>query len=703
MSILKKLLNKSIYQTGGVKFVKTVIPKPKQTSSYTPSDTTVKVVDTKTGRPYMYDKMYDALFDTNGNQLDSDDHRYIREVGKGGTRVKQEALVQNKRNELQTKGITSEYASRYRPGESEKIALLLNSRFKGTEPSSTSYQETKNTSDYATSVDGSDITAKADYITKEEYMKDDINDVEVGLKMQFGLPQTLHKGSDKYNNYTLDISDDKPSINAQRDYYFKPIIHPRKDKNLSAKTLNSLNSGIFNQDAFDKYLVDAGKDLPVNESKVINTPYAHLGHVTISHGIDDKGHYISLYDDIDYDPQKGYYGAVNLLPNSTYYSALDKINFPKEKQKKAVEDFKNNRDLATILGYNNAEVKENNKTVSGGIPIYFRTHYDLKTKTPIKVKNKFTSGGITEAQPVLPKKVVKLDGKYVEVYMDTNKKPIFANSNEIDNSKIRKTTLGDEYNLEGTTYLLNSEEPVSTNPVKPTPVITDDKTSDRKETSSVSTFKINNNISLPTLNTDTPKKDIGLSMPKSQSSASIKDIGINTNNSNDKKYKGIGLRETEKETYKQATEDKPVTKTISETNNTPIKEYQERIGVPVTGVLDEETISTFETLVIEGMKSNDQKVKNYTLDIFYKNAPKDLIDKATNISYLSYAPMLGLDKQSKDAFAKDFAYSYTRTSNPPTIYKEVLKKFPYLQQYINAEKKYSTNSYAYGGYSKRFI
>ena len=65
--------------------------------------------------------------------------------------------------------------------------------------------------------------------------------------------------------------------------------------------------------------------------------------------------------------------------------------------------------------------------------------------------------------------------------------------------------------------------------------------------------------------------------------------------------------------------------------------------------------------------------------------------------------MLGLDKQSKEDFAKDFAYSYTRTSNPPAIYKEVLKKFPYLQQYINAEKKYSTNSYAYGGYSRRFI
>ena len=297
------------------------------------------------------------------------------------------------------------------------------------------------------------------------------------------------------------------------------------------------------------------------------------------------------------------------------------------------------------------------------------------------VKNKFTSGGTTETQPVLPKKVVKLDGKYVEAYIDTNKKPIFATSNEIDNSKIRKTTLGDEYHLEGTTYLLNNEEPVTTNPVKSTPVTTDDKTSDRKETTVIPTFKINKNISLPTLSTDTPTRDIGLSTPKSQNNPSNNDIGISTNKSDDKKYKGIGLTETEKETPKQVTTDKPVTKTVSKTDDNPIKEYQERIGVPVTGVLDEETISTFETLVTEGMKSDDQKVKNYTLDTFYKNAPKELIDKATNISYLSYAPMLGLDKQSKEAFAKDFAYSYTRTSNPPAIYKEVLKKFPYLQKY----------------------
>lgn len=231
-------------------------------------------------------------------------------------------------------------------------------------------------------------------------------------------------------------------------------------------------------------------------------------------------------------------------------------------------------------------------------------------------------------------------------------------------------------------------------------VISDNPTSST-DTKSATTSA--NNISLPTLNTNTPTKDIGLSMPKSQNNSSNSDIGTSTSKSDDKKYKGIGLTETEKETPKQVTTDKPVTKTVSKTNDTPIKEYQERIGVPVTGVLDEETISTFETLVTEGMKSNDQKVKNYTLDTFYKNAPKELIDKATNISYLSYAPMLGLDKQSKEAFAKDFAYSYTRTSNPPAIYKEVLKKFPYLQQYINAEKSKSTNSYAYGGYSRRFI
>lgn len=43
--------------------------KSTQTNSYTPSKSVIKVIDSKTGKPYMYDKTYDAIFDTNGNQL----------------------------------------------------------------------------------------------------------------------------------------------------------------------------------------------------------------------------------------------------------------------------------------------------------------------------------------------------------------------------------------------------------------------------------------------------------------------------------------------------------------------------------------------------------------------------------------------------------------------------------------------------------
>ncbi len=747
MSILKKLLNKSLYQTGGVKPVKTVAPKPKQTSSYTPSKSTVKVVDPKTSKPLYYDPTYDALFDpTTGNQLDSDDHRDIREVGKGGNRVKQEALVQNKRNELQTKGITSEYASRYRPGESEKIALLLNSRFKGTEPSSTSYQETKNTGDYATSVDGSDITAKADYITKEKYMKDNINDVEVGLKMQFGLPQTSHKGSEKYNNYTLDISDDKPSINAQREYYFKPIIQPRKDKDLSDKTLNSLNSGIFNQDAFDKYLVDAGKDLSVNESKVIYTPYAHLGHVTISHGVDDKGHYISTYDDIDYDPQKGYYGAVNLLPNSTYYSALDKINFPKDKQKKAVEDFKNNRDLATILGYNNAEVKGSDKTVSGGIPIYFRTHYDEKTKTPIKVKTTYASGGSTETQPVLPKKVVKLDGKYVEAYIDTNKKPIFATSNGIDNSKIKKTTLGDEYDLEGTTYLLNSEEPITTNPVKPTPVVDNttsvtNKVSETIITKPTVTLSNNNNLIETSINKpNNPVIDVKAPVIKSKKEVvNLQDFlngtlgiklltdGVLGNKTKEAISKYANDYESTaylRDTYPSLINYFPKLKEEVKVNNEEIKAFQKSLGISdITGTVTPETIQTYEKLIIDGFNTStdtpvntksktkidpnnaNKEIVTTTSDEFSDmikrfiiNTPEAIRQKSSVVAI----SRLGIPGKSAEEINRNFAKIYLQNPTDKT-YRNVVSRFPVLQQYINEEKSKSTNSYAYGGYSRRFI
>ena len=733
MSILKKLLNKSLYQTGGVKFVKTVTPKPKQTSSYTPSDTTVKVIDPKTGRPLYYDPTYDALFDpTTGNQLDSDDHRDIREVGKGGNRVKQAALIQNKRNELQTKGITSEYASRYRPGESEKIALLLNSRFGDTEKKGiilgTPYQETKNHGDYATSVDGSDIVSKADYIVKGDYLKDDISDVESALKMQFGLPQS---NKDKAtNSYIFDISDDRPTIGAQRDYYFKPVILPKVDKNIDPNTLKMLNEQIFNQDAFDKYIIKIGKDLPVGKNTVVTTPYAHMGNTTISHGINEDGvHYSSISDDWDLDPQKGYYGAVNLLPNSTYYNMLDKIGFPKSDQKLAVERFKAGDDLATILKYNNAKPKEGSKPVSGGIPIYYRSYYDEKTGKPIKIKNKFTTGGTTETQSLLPKKVVKLDGKYVEVYIDTNKKPIFATSNEIDNSKIRKTTLGDEYDLEGTTYLLNSQEPAPVANKLPETIIAKPKVpvSDNNNPTATSIDNPVSTVKAPVIKVNEEVVNLQEMLNKTLVDINLKQDGILGGKTKEaiKKYANnyesiAALRDT----YPSLISYFPKLKEEVKVDNEEIKAFQKSLGMSnITGTVTPETIQVYEKLIIDGFNTpnntlvntksktkidpNDanKEITTTTSDEFSDvikrfiiNTPEAIRQKSSIVAI----SRVGISGNSIEEMNKNFAKIYLQNPTNKT-YKNIVTRFPSLQQYINAEKKYSTNSYAYGGYSKRFI
>lgn len=77
--------------------------KNTQTSGYTPSKSVVKVVDPKTGKPYMYDKTYDAIFDYNGNQLDSDDFRHIRELTKITPKKDYATLVAEKKKELREK------------------------------------------------------------------------------------------------------------------------------------------------------------------------------------------------------------------------------------------------------------------------------------------------------------------------------------------------------------------------------------------------------------------------------------------------------------------------------------------------------------------------------------------------------------------------------------------------------------------------
>lgn len=313
------------------------------------------------------------------------------------------------------------------------------------------------------------------------------------------------------------------------------------------------------------------------------------------------------------------------------------------------------------------------------------------------VKNKFTSGGTTEAQPVLPKKVVKLDGKYIEVGIDTNKKPTFATKNDIDISKLRKTTLGDEYDLEGTTYLLNSEEPTPVESIKPTtvvdntiPVVPDDK----KESAVIPTFKVNKDTSLPKLNTDTPTRDVSISMSKSQNSTTKKDIGRDISKSDDKTYKDVGLAKSDEVT----TEAPVVEKESTKKSGTPIKEYQRILGIEQTGIISDNTVNTFNNTILDGLKSGNTDYKKATLNI-YENAPKELLEK----SWIYHAKKYSLTYDDIEEFGKDFAHLYVAAPVASNELKQTLKTFPYLQKYIDIEKSKSVKSYTYGGYTRRFI
>jgi len=362
------------------------------------------------------------------------------------------------------------------------------------------------------------------------------------------------------------------------------------------------------------------------------------------------------------------------------------------------------------------------------------------------VKSKFTSGGTTETQPVLPKKVVKLDGKYVEAYIDTNKKPIFATSNEIDNSKIRKTTLGDEYVLEGTTYLLNSEEPVTTNPVKPTPVVDNttsvtNKVSETIITKPTVTLSNNNNLIETSINKpNNPVIDVKAPVIKSKKEVvNLQDFlngtlgiklltdGVLGNKTKEAISKYANDYESTaylRDTYPSLINYFLKLKEDVKINNEEIKAFQRSLGVSnITGTVTPETIQTYEKLIIDGFNTptdtpvntksktkidpnNDNKeIVTTTSDEFSDMIKRFIINTPEAIrqkSSIVAISRLGIPGKTAEEMNRNFAKIYLQNPTDKT-YRNVVSRFPVLQQYINAEKKYSANSYAYGGYSRRFI
>jgi hypothetical protein len=198
--------------------------------------------------------------------------------------------------------------------------------------------------------------------------------LRVDLMNQYaGLPQ-------KYN--TLKASAYKPTMGDKNQKYFNsPIL----DKNVlndidvvsrgnkvkpEFKTKKDLENFVANylggkkQDP--KYPDDPTKSIP-NKGKGNNylSILSGLGEMTYGIGEDEKGHYLSYYDNWDLNPYSGMYS----LPEDYYYKGINTTN----------------DNLArSIIGNN----KENNATKRIGTPtnIYNRIYFDKKTGKP-KMQN----------------------------------------------------------------------------------------------------------------------------------------------------------------------------------------------------------------------------------------------------------------------------------------------------------------------------
>jgi hypothetical protein len=201
--------------------------------------------------------------------------------------------------------------------------------------------------------------------------------LRVDLMNQYaGLPQ-------KYN--TLKASAYKPTMGDKNQKYFNsPILdkHVLDDIDVISrgnkvkpefKTKKDLENFVANylggkkQDP--KYPDDPTKSIP-DKGKGSNylSILSGLGEITYGIGEDEKGHYLSYYDNWDLNPYSGMYS----LPEDSYYKDINTTN----------------DNLArSIIGNN----KENNATKRIGTPtnIYNRIYFDKKTGKP-----KMKKGGV---------------------------------------------------------------------------------------------------------------------------------------------------------------------------------------------------------------------------------------------------------------------------------------------------------------------
>lgn len=389
----------------------------KQTTSYTPSTKTIKVIDPKTGKPYMYDKVYDAIFDYSGNQLDSDDFRHIREVLNTGKDIEYSKLVTKKRQELKNNGITSEFAEVYRAGDSEKAMRLLNRAF--------NYYDGTSTSDRVSDKKSLDLIkelAERDNIASSTTYK------ESPLLWSLGMPAKKENEDPFYGVWG--ISEHRPSRNSENyPYYFTPIA----DIENPSEERKQIISDLINQ-GLKKYVknttVDSkGKIHSEYENKSITlTDYGWVGNMGEMGGsVSRDSSYFSFHDLWNLDPNASH-NIPTFLPKAVYRKILKSAGVPESEQEAMITGFLRGDSASEILGFSPKGFKK-------GVPIYDRIYKDPVSGKTIKEMlkhNTYAYGGKVKKYANGGKLPIDMYGRSVSKYADGG----FSSANRAPNPVI---------------------------------------------------------------------------------------------------------------------------------------------------------------------------------------------------------------------------------------------------------------------------
>lgn len=212
----------------------------------------------------------------------------------------QEAIVKPKQKELDEKGITSEYASRYRSGESERVIKgLVEYQYGQTRiKQDTDYKNI----DFPWEINRFDPSALEGSTTSKHN--------EAPLNLMFGIPQPDSPiFANKITLPKLSISKYRPSKSYEDFPYYFSISNEGNylgEEYDFVQNKKLLEYGINNLEIGENQIRNSNLNLrPSKDVAKQGLSKSHLGRFTVGRGKDDKGDYISYYDEWDLDPQKG--------------------------------------------------------------------------------------------------------------------------------------------------------------------------------------------------------------------------------------------------------------------------------------------------------------------------------------------------------------------------------------------------------------